>query len=261
MRAIGGISSGGICAFTVAWQRPDQFQKVLSHVGSFTNIKGWIRVSISDSQIAKARHSGVFAGWEQRPRHPHGNWWLGNLHNGRGPEIPQLRLPICGRHGRTQWQTRRLNSARITALALGRRDKQIKDRIRPNCVFLPDDAPVLSAGPVRRSDGFAGSGSVPHRRRFAPRPPNAAFGRWRRDCRNGRTRKPLFGRYYVGRRQTVCFSGYGYAYGAPAKFFGPYLRGPDQKYGPDRVVCGESGGRWASNESVSFSDNIPNGGC
>jgi enterochelin esterase-like enzyme len=39
-RAIGGISSGGICAFTVAWQRPDLFSKVLSHVGSFTNIRG-----------------------------------------------------------------------------------------------------------------------------------------------------------------------------------------------------------------------------
>jgi enterochelin esterase family protein len=39
-RAICGISSGGICAFTVAWQRPDLFRKVLSHVGSFTNIRG-----------------------------------------------------------------------------------------------------------------------------------------------------------------------------------------------------------------------------
>jgi enterochelin esterase family protein len=38
MRAITGISSGGICAFTVAWERPDQFSKVLSWVGSFTNI-------------------------------------------------------------------------------------------------------------------------------------------------------------------------------------------------------------------------------
>ena len=37
-RAIAGISSGGICAFTVAWERPDQFRKVLSWVGSFTNI-------------------------------------------------------------------------------------------------------------------------------------------------------------------------------------------------------------------------------
>lgn len=39
-RAIGGISSGGIAAFTVAWERPDLFGKVLSHVGSFTNIRG-----------------------------------------------------------------------------------------------------------------------------------------------------------------------------------------------------------------------------
>src|SRR5882672_945854 len=39
-RAVCGISSGGICAFTVAWERPDQFHKVLSHIGSFTNIRG-----------------------------------------------------------------------------------------------------------------------------------------------------------------------------------------------------------------------------
>jgi enterochelin esterase family protein len=39
-RAIGGASSGGICAWTVAWERPDQFRKVLSHIGSFTNIRG-----------------------------------------------------------------------------------------------------------------------------------------------------------------------------------------------------------------------------
>ena len=39
-RAICGSSSGGICSFTVAWQRPDQFRKVLSTIGSFTNIRG-----------------------------------------------------------------------------------------------------------------------------------------------------------------------------------------------------------------------------
>jgi enterochelin esterase-like enzyme len=37
---IGGASSGAIAAFTVAWERPDQFHKVLSIVGSFTNIRG-----------------------------------------------------------------------------------------------------------------------------------------------------------------------------------------------------------------------------
>jgi enterochelin esterase family protein len=48
-RAICGGSSGGICAFTVAWERPNEFSKVLSTVGSFTDLRGgyvypfWIR--------------------------------------------------------------------------------------------------------------------------------------------------------------------------------------------------------------------------
>ena len=37
---IGGASSGAIAAFTVAWQRPNEFRKVLSIVGSFTNLRG-----------------------------------------------------------------------------------------------------------------------------------------------------------------------------------------------------------------------------
>jgi enterochelin esterase-like enzyme len=37
---IGGASSGAIAAFTVAWERPNQFRKVLSIVGSFTNLRG-----------------------------------------------------------------------------------------------------------------------------------------------------------------------------------------------------------------------------
>lgn len=39
-RGIGGASSGAIAAFTVAWQRPNEFRKVLSFIGSFTNIRG-----------------------------------------------------------------------------------------------------------------------------------------------------------------------------------------------------------------------------
>jgi enterochelin esterase family protein len=39
-RGICGKSSGGICAFTVAWERPDAFGKVVSHCGSFVNIRG-----------------------------------------------------------------------------------------------------------------------------------------------------------------------------------------------------------------------------
>jgi len=37
-RVIGGESSGAICAFTVAWHRPDAFRKVISTIGSYTSI-------------------------------------------------------------------------------------------------------------------------------------------------------------------------------------------------------------------------------
>ncbi len=37
-RIIGGTSSGAICAFTVAWNRPDQFRNVISMIGSFVSI-------------------------------------------------------------------------------------------------------------------------------------------------------------------------------------------------------------------------------
>ncbi|HZU74177.1 MAG TPA: alpha/beta hydrolase-fold protein [Acidimicrobiales bacterium] len=38
--AIGGGSSGGNCAFTAAWMRPDRFGLVLSFLGSFAQIPG-----------------------------------------------------------------------------------------------------------------------------------------------------------------------------------------------------------------------------
>ncbi len=39
-RALAGSSSGAIAAFTAAWERPDAFRRVLSFIGSFTNLRG-----------------------------------------------------------------------------------------------------------------------------------------------------------------------------------------------------------------------------
>ena len=39
-RAIAGMSDGGLVSFTVAWQRPDGFSKAVSHIGSFTRLRG-----------------------------------------------------------------------------------------------------------------------------------------------------------------------------------------------------------------------------
>jgi len=78
-RAIGGMSSGGICAFTVAWHRPDCFHKVLTHVGSFTDIRGghnypfWIR------QWPKRDIRVFLQSGEKDLETQFGNWWLANL--------------------------------------------------------------------------------------------------------------------------------------------------------------------------------------
>ena len=39
-RAIGGASSGAICAFTAAWERPDAFRRVLSTIGTYVGLRG-----------------------------------------------------------------------------------------------------------------------------------------------------------------------------------------------------------------------------
>jgi enterochelin esterase family protein len=77
-RAIGGISSGGICAFTVAWERPDSFRKVLSHVGSFVNIRGGDRYP---GMIRKADVRPIRVHLQDGSHdldNDHGNWPLGN---------------------------------------------------------------------------------------------------------------------------------------------------------------------------------------
>jgi enterochelin esterase family protein len=38
--ALCGASSGGICSFTVAWEHPEAFRKVLSTIGSFVDLRG-----------------------------------------------------------------------------------------------------------------------------------------------------------------------------------------------------------------------------
>ena len=78
-RAIGGISSGGICAWTAAWERPDEFRKVLSHVGSFTNIRGG---HVYPALIRKTANKPIRVFLQDGSHdvdNEHGNWWLSNL--------------------------------------------------------------------------------------------------------------------------------------------------------------------------------------
>ncbi|WP_419189097.1 alpha/beta hydrolase-fold protein [Stieleria marina] len=79
-RAVCGISSSGICAFTVAWEKPEQFGKVVSHIGSFTNIRGgWaypglVRKTKDDPKAIKV----YLQDGRDDLNNLHGNWPLGN---------------------------------------------------------------------------------------------------------------------------------------------------------------------------------------
>jgi enterochelin esterase-like enzyme len=79
MRAICGLSSGGICAFTAAWQRPDLFHKVLSHIGSFTDIRGGHVYPSLIRKWAKRDIRVFLQDGSNDLNRPAGNWWLSNL--------------------------------------------------------------------------------------------------------------------------------------------------------------------------------------
>ncbi len=81
-RAICGASSGGICAFTVAWERPDEFRKVISHIGSFTNLRGG---HVYPKKILEAEKKPIRiflqdgANDNRNARNPDRDWYLQNL--------------------------------------------------------------------------------------------------------------------------------------------------------------------------------------
>ena len=79
-RAVCGISSGGICAFTAAWEKPDQFGLVLSHIGSFTNIRGgWAYPGLVRKTKAAPKPIKVYLqDGKDDLNNLHGNWPLAN---------------------------------------------------------------------------------------------------------------------------------------------------------------------------------------
>ncbi|HAV65371.1 MAG TPA: esterase [Verrucomicrobiales bacterium] len=76
--AICGNSSGGICAWTVAWERPDKFSKVLSHIGSFVNIRGGHNYPALIRKTEKKPIRVLLQDGSGDLDNLHGNWPLAN---------------------------------------------------------------------------------------------------------------------------------------------------------------------------------------
>jgi sugar lactone lactonase YvrE/enterochelin esterase-like enzyme len=77
-RAIGGSSSGAICAFTAAWERPDLFRRVFSTIGTYVGLRGGnsYPVLIRKTEPKPLR---VFLqdGYNDQNIYG-GNWWIAN---------------------------------------------------------------------------------------------------------------------------------------------------------------------------------------
>ncbi len=89
-RAIGGSSSGAVCAFTAAWEHPEEFSRVFSAIGTYTGLRGAdrypilvrkyepkpIRIFLQDG----SNDLNIYAG----------DWWKANEINGKGIDIFRL---------------------------------------------------------------------------------------------------------------------------------------------------------------------------
>jgi len=89
-RAIGGTSSGAICAWTVAWNRPDAFGNVISYIGSYTSIGYKPATATAPLVVGGDTYPGLVRKTPIRPiriflqdgsndlNNLHGNWFLAN---------------------------------------------------------------------------------------------------------------------------------------------------------------------------------------
>ena len=76
--AIAGASSGAICAFTVAWERPDKFRKVFSTIGSYVDLAGG-HVYPSIIRLTERKPLRIYLqDGSSDLDNPYGNWPLAN---------------------------------------------------------------------------------------------------------------------------------------------------------------------------------------
>ncbi len=106
-RAIGGASSGAICAFTAAWERPDAFRRVFSSVGTYVGLRGGndyatlvrkfepkpLRIFLEDG----SNDLNIYAG----------DWWMANQEMERA-------LTFCGYDVNHSWSDGAHNTKRAT---------------------------------------------------------------------------------------------------------------------------------------------------
>ncbi len=77
-RCIGGSSSGAVCAFTAAWERPNEFRRVFSTIGTYVSLRGADRYP---SLIRKYEPKPIRVFLQDGDHDQNiygGDWWMAN---------------------------------------------------------------------------------------------------------------------------------------------------------------------------------------
>lgn len=98
-RCAGGGSTGGIGSFTLAWERPDQFRRVFSAIGTFISMRGGDRYP----PLVRRTETKPIRIFMQDGHHDQlwseaGDWWIGNI-------ALQRALECSGYDVRHEWGT------------------------------------------------------------------------------------------------------------------------------------------------------------
>jgi len=119
-RAIAGMSSGAICAFTVAWHRPDCFHKVMSHVGSFCDIRGGHQYPFWIRQWPKRELKVFLQSGENDLETQFGSWWICNLQMAKALEWRKYEHQFVGGKGGQESTYNAVRGASVVVLCSGR---------------------------------------------------------------------------------------------------------------------------------------------
>lgn len=77
-RAIAGASSGGVCAFTAAWERPDDFRRVFTSVGTYVGLRG-ANVYPTLIRLTETKPIRIFLQDGSNDLNIYGgDWWMAN---------------------------------------------------------------------------------------------------------------------------------------------------------------------------------------
>jgi sugar lactone lactonase YvrE/enterochelin esterase-like enzyme len=111
-RCTAGGSTGAIAAFTLAWERPDQFRRVFTAIGTFVGMRGGDRYPVlvrktEPKPIRIFMQDGANDEWGGGPEV--GDWWMGN-------QTLERALEFSGYQVEHSWGTGTHNGAHAAAI-------------------------------------------------------------------------------------------------------------------------------------------------